>query len=37
MSDRCEREFVLGLHRPLHILSREFAENSNDERAMDGH
>jgi hypothetical protein len=24
-------------HGPLHILSREFAENSNDERTMDGH
>ena len=37
VSDRCEREFVLGLHRPLHILSPGFAENPDDEWAMDGH
>jgi hypothetical protein len=34
--DRCECKFVSG-HRPLHILLREFAENSNNERTMDGH
>ncbi len=37
VSDRCECKFAFGLHRPLHILLLEFAENASSERTMDGH